>query len=358
MNKQELLQLEKLATLKPADIQKQNAALYGKLSDSASLELKNKVEAKLKDAPAEIKAGLTKMDFSAAKLGKLDVKSVLAKNLVRGRLSAEKKKELEAAAEKIPDLGKIENVLLPDVPVFINPLFQKDLQKAKMHRLNTTVGIADAKLEKVFDKGINLNNLEEEKLVELVKDKVITKKEAEKLGLASSLHTLVDGSSELTEVISKKSRLKELPDLVKADKADWKKWIVDSKMGLADGVTPDDYADFLTKKVEHLFPEVSLIHKTTQVKANELEKNITAIQSLIKNNESLFGIQTFDELDTKGLTVAQVKKIKTEYEKIDSLVKTNPGLQLDKVVNDKGIKLADKGKIITQRIGLFVIVNT
>src|SRR5690606_25486288 len=156
MNKQDLLQLEKLATLKPAEIQKQNPALFAKLSDTASLELKNKVETKLKDAPAEIKAGLKKVDFSAAKLGKLDVKAVLAKNLVSGRLSAEKKKELETAIVKIPDLGKIENVLLPDMPLFINPLFQKDLQKAKLHRLNTTVGIADSKLEKVFEKGISL----------------------------------------------------------------------------------------------------------------------------------------------------------------------------------------------------------
>jgi len=351
MNKQQLLQLDKLATLKPADIKKKNAALFGKLSDAASLELKSKVEAKLKGAPAEIKAGLKKVDFSAAKLGKLDVKSVLSKKIAAG-VSAGEKKELEAAVSKIPDLGKIDDVLLPDIPVFINPLFQKDLQKAKMYRLNAIAGIADSKLEKVLGKEINLNNLDEEKLADLVKGKIITKAEANKLGLASSLYMLVDGSFELAEVVSKQSKLNDLSDLVKASKADWKKWIDGSKMELADGVSAEDYADFLTKKVEHLFPEISLIHKTTQVNAGALEKSLKSIQPLEKNNPNLFGIHTFENLDTKGLTAPQVKKIKSEYEKIDGLVKTNPGLQLDKVLNDKNIPLADKGKVIVERVRL------
>lgn len=352
MNKQQLLQLEKLATLKPIEIQKQNAALFGKLSDSASLALKNKVETKLKDAPDEIKAGLKKVDFSATKLGKQDVKSVLNKNLVSGHLSAEKKKKLEADITKIPDLGKIDNVLLPEVPVFINPIFQKDLQKAKMYRLNAIAGIADAKLKKVLGKEINLNNLEEETLADLVKDKIITKAEANKLGLASSLYTFVDGSFELAKVVSKQGKLNDLSDLVKASKADWKKWIDESKMELADGVTSDDYGDFLTKKVEHLFPEISLMHKTTHVKTKALKKSIKSIQPLEKNNPNLFGIHTFDELDKKGLTASQVRKIKSEYEIIERFVKTHPGLKLDTILNDKNINVADKDKIVSERIGL------
>ncbi|WP_304517760.1 hypothetical protein, partial [Cecembia rubra] len=102
MKKQELLQLEKLATLKPAEIEKQNSPLFEKLIEAASFELKTKVEDKLKDAPAEITESLKKVDFSAAKLGKMDVKSVLTKNLFTGRISDEKKKELEEAVSKIP----------------------------------------------------------------------------------------------------------------------------------------------------------------------------------------------------------------------------------------------------------------
>lgn len=352
MNKQDLLQLEKFAILKPIDIQRQQPALFGKLSEAASLELKNKVEAKLKEAPAEVKEGINKLDFSAAKLGKRDVKEALLKTLLTDRLSAEKKKELEASVSKIPDLGKIDNILLPDIPVFLNPLFQKDLQKAKLHRLNSIVGIADTNLEKVFGKEINLNNLDGEKLDELVTDNTLTKDEAVELGLAANLHTLVDGSFELAELVSKQTRLNDLSDLVKVEKTDWQKWIKDSRAELPEGVDASDYADFLAKKVEHLFPELSLIYKTTQVKTEEIQKSVNTIQPLLQANTTLFGFESFEKLDTSGFSDAQMKEVKVEYENLDRLVKTNPGLELDKVFNDKTINHSDKGKIISERVGL------
>jgi hypothetical protein len=352
MNKQELLQLENLATRKPVDIQKQNVSLFGILSETASLELKRKVEAKLKDAPDEVKAGLKLIDFSAAKLGKLDVKSVISKKLISGRLSPEKKEELEAAVSRMPDLGKIDNVLLPDVPVFLNPIFQKDLQLAKLYRLNAMVGIADDKIEKVFGKAVHLNNLDEEKLIDLVKDKTISQAEADKIGFASSLHTLVDGSFELAGEVQRGAKMNGLSDLIKISKEDWQKWITHSKMDLADGVTAEDYAGFLAKKVELLFPETSLNYKVTQVNATDILKNISSIEPLYKNNKTLFGFETFDELDTNDLSDSQTKAIKAEYERVDRMVKSIPGLQIDTILNDRNINLADKGRIITERIGL------
>ncbi|GAA5225380.1 Tc toxin subunit A-related protein [Membranihabitans marinus] len=352
MNKQELLQLEKLSNLKPVDIEKQNTALFRKLNDTASLKLKTKIEEKLKDAHPEIIAGLKRVDFSATNLGKLDVKSVLSKNLLSGRLTAEKKKELESVVSKIPDLGNIDNVLLPDVPVFINPLFHKDIQKAKLHRLNITAGISDAKLDKVYSKNINLNNLEEEKLDSLVQDKTITKKEAEKLALASSLHNILDGSFELSEEVHKNIKLSSLSDLAKITKAEWKKWIESSKTVLADGISSDDYADFLNKKIETLFPEISLTYHSSLIKTPEVQESIKTIKPLIDKNNNLFGLDSFDQLDTTGLSISEVKKVKIEYEKLHRMVKTNPGLQIDEILNDKNIKIDDKAKVIKDRTDL------
>lgn len=352
MNKDDLLRLEKLATFKPDVIEKQDAALFKKLSESASNELKSKVEARLRDAPEEVKASLKKLDFSAAKLGKLDVKSVLSRNVLSGAVTGERKQELEKTLSRIPDLGKLDNELLPDMPVFLNPLFRKDLEKGKMYRLNTFVGLPDDKFEKVVDKEISLDNLDEEKLNGLVTDSILSKAEAEKLALTYSLYTFAGGSFELAEEVNKQLKINSLSDLVKVRKEDWQKWITDSKADLADGVTADDYAGFLTKKVEYLFPEISLIHKTAQVKTAELQKNINSVQPLFQNNKVLFGTQSFENLEIKGLSDAQATAIKAEYEKIDTLVKTNPGLQLDKVLNDNNTIPSDKGKIITYRIGL------
>src|SRR5690606_23857938 len=352
MNKQELLQLEKLATLTPGAIQKQNRTLFAKLSEAASRKLKDSVEEKLKDAPAELKAGLKKVEFSAAKLGTIDVKSALSEAVLAGRVSATRKKELEATVASMPNLGNIDTVLQADVPVFLNPLFKQDLQKAKLYRLNAITGIADAKTEKLFGSEVRLENLESEQIETLVGEKTITREEGDKLELAASLYHLVDGSFELAAEIEKQAKPTALSDLVKVDKTEWKMWLEASKADLGEGVTSDDYAEFLAGKVAQLYPEASLIHRTARVVPTQLQKNINAIEPLAKKNAVLFGAQAFDELDTTGLTASQVDTLRIQYEEIDALVKANPGLQLGAVLNDEAIKPADKGKVITGRIGL------
>jgi Salmonella virulence plasmid 28. len=352
MNKQELLELEKLATLTPAAIQKQNKTLFGKLSEAASLKLKDNVEEKLKNAPAEIKEALKKVEFSAAKLGTQDVKVTLSKAILTGRVAADKRKELETAVSRMPNLGNVDNVLLMEVPVFLNPVFQKDLQKAKLYRLNAIAGISDVKTEKLFDNEIRLDNLEREQIDNLVNAKTITRAEADKLEFAASLYQLFDGSLELAAEIDKQLKPTALADLVKVDKASWKTWLEASKADLGEGVTTDDYADFLARKIAHLYPEASLLHNTGRVVPDELQNNIKGIEPLAQKNATLFDTHAFDELDTAGLSSKQVETIKKQYEEIDFLVKTNPGLQLGAVLNDKAIKPADKGKIITDRIRL------
>lgn len=132
--------------------------------------------------------------------------------------------------------------------------------------------------------------------------------------------------------------------MVQVERADWKKWIERSKTDLSGGLTANDDADILSKKAEYLCPEFSLALKTTQVKSAELQKSINNIQSLVKINEKLFGIQSFEEFNMEGLTASQVKTIESEYEKLDTFLKKNPVLQLDSILNYQSIQPAMKGK--------------
>jgi len=135
MNKQDLLKLEKIASLTPAEIKKQQPALFKKLGERASIKLKNNAITKLKKAPKDIRDNLAKLDFNPAKIGSRDIKAVLYESLNVGRTTAKRKKEIETELAKLPDLGKFDDLLQPDVPILINPVFQPELMKAKMHRL-------------------------------------------------------------------------------------------------------------------------------------------------------------------------------------------------------------------------------
>jgi hypothetical protein len=353
MNKQELLQLEKLATLSPKEIEKQQPALFSKLSERASISLKNTVEAKLKDASPEIKESLKKIDFSPAKLGKLDVKTSLAKNLLVGRIPAEKKKELEEAAAKLPNLGKLDDIIQPELPVFINPAFQPDLMKAKLYRLSDISGLFQMKTDKALVKELSLNSISSEKLDELVKDKILSDKEAKELGVASNLYTLFDSSFELTEHVKKAMpAVQSMQDLIGLGRSDWEKLVNDSKIELPADLKKKDYAEVLFKKVENLFPEESLVQRITKVKANDISRGLESLKTIFDTNEKVFGNTPFDELKTDGLSAAELKKQKAQFETIDRISKVHPGLKLNEILNDKNLSAADKGKIVTERIGL------
>ena len=111
MNKQELLQLEKLSALTPAEIEKQQPAVFTKLNERAGLTLKTTVETRLKDASQEVKATLAKIDFTPGKLGKADVKALLAVQLSTDGEAGEKQKQLEKVIAKLPRLGKLDDLV-------------------------------------------------------------------------------------------------------------------------------------------------------------------------------------------------------------------------------------------------------
>jgi Neuraminidase-like domain/Salmonella virulence plasmid 28.1kDa A protein len=353
MNKQELLQLEKMATLSPKEIEKQQPALFSKLSERASISLKNTIEAKLKDAAPEIKTSLKKIDFTLSKLGKADVKIALSKNLLAGRISAEKKKKLEEVVAKLPNLGKLDDIIQPELPVFINPTFQPDLMKAKLYRLSDIAGLSQIKTDKALVKELNLNSISSEKLNQLVKDKILSEKEAKELGVASNLYTLFDSSFELTEHVKKTlPAVQSIEDLIRLGRSDWEKLVKDSKIELPGDLKQKEYAEVLYKKVENIFPEETLIQRISQVKANDISKGLGVLKTIIDKNEKVFGITSFDELKTDGISAKEVKKQKVQFEAIDKVAKMHPGLKLNEILNDNNLSNADIGKRVTERIGL------
>jgi len=352
MNKQELIQLEKLSTLSPKEIEKQQPALFSKIRDRASISLKNTLKVRLKDAPKEIKDSFSTIDFSPAKLDKQDIKIILTKNVFRGKVTAEKKKELEEVFTKLPDLGKLDDVIQPDLPLLINPAFQQDLMKAKFYRISDVAGLSQMKADKALVKELSLDAISNEKLNELVGAKILTSKDAKELGFASNLFTLFDSSFELTEHVKKTEGPQSMVDLIKLDRSAWLKLITDSKVELPKELKQDDYADILFKKVENLFPEASLVYRVTQVKARDVSKNLNALKPILERNANTFGLTAFEELNTKGLSAAKIKKLREPYESINQISKLHPGLKLDEVLNAKGLNAVAKGKAVFERIGL------
>ncbi len=358
MNKQDFLKLEKIASLTPAEIKKQQPTLFNKLGERVSINLKLNAVAKLKKAPKDIRDTFVKIDFSPAKIGSRDLKFVLDKALNAGRTSAKRKEEIKTELAKLPDLGKLDDLLQPDVPILINPVFQPDLMKAKVFRLADITSLSQNKVENAMKKGLTLNTLTNEKLGELVKGKTLTDNQAKSLGLTANLYTLFDSNFELTEFASKgnipkiRGKIKSLQDLIALDKTDWGKLVVDAKTELPEDLEPQDYAEILYKKVENLFPGESLVFRISNTGSQSIRKGLTSLKPLLEQNDTVFGATAFEDLKTDNLTAAQIRKLKGQYQKLRSLVRIHPGLNLHEILDDKQLTIADRGKRVVERIGL------
>jgi len=352
MNKTELLKLAEHATLTPKEIEQSQPAVFNHLSEKASVGLKASIENKLTTVPKEIRDSLFKIDFTPTKLGKQDVKATLIKKLPLKGLTPEKKKELLDVADKLPNLGKLDDILLPDIPVFANPAFQPELMKAKVYRLSDIAGISEAKIDQALAKDLTLNSLSEVKLSELVRDNVLNETEATGLGVSSNLYHFVDSSFELAAHIKKTVNIASMEDLVKLTRANWQKLVADSNVELPKDITQQDYADLLFKKVEDLFPELSFTHRITNVAADDVSKRLDTLRPLLALNEKPFGSVAFEDLKKEGLGEADLKVLQESHDSINKMFKVHPGLQLDAILNDTTLSSVNKAKAITDRIGL------
>lgn len=352
MNKQDLLQLEKLEALSPKEIAAKHPDLLTKLNVKASLIAKKTLATQLKSAHQMIKENLDQLDLSSPKSTQQNIKALLSGKLLAGNISAEKKKEVEAIIARIPDVGGLDDMLQPELPVFTNPIFQQDLIKAKLYRLSDIAGITQMAMDKAMDKGFSLHTISEDKLAELVKEKIFTGKEAATIGLASNLYMLFDSSFELTEYTRKSLSIQSLSDLIRLEKSDWLKLIRDSKMELPVELSQENYSDILYKKVENIFPAETILHRITIIRANEISNGLDLLKPLLDKNPNVFGSKSFDKLNNKGISEAEWKKLKNPYDFINRLATMHPGLKINDLLNDKKLNNAEKEKKVIERLAL------
>src|SRR5690625_1567849 len=246
MKEKELLQLENLSGFTPKEIKEKYPKLFDQLNDRASHKLKTGIESKLKEAPKEIKDSLSRMKITGDKKEKENVKAILAKDLKKKNVSEKKRKELEESIKQLPDLGKLDDLLQPDVPIEQNPSFQKELTQAKTYRLTDLAGLTKTKADKIFTENISLHSISQDALKTWVEEKKLSKTEAENLGFTSNLYTFLDADFALTKYAKKNlKQVDSLKDMIKLDKGDWEKCIVDSKMDMSPNMSQRHYAEVL-----------------------------------------------------------------------------------------------------------------
>ena len=390
MNKKELLLLEKYSRLSPEELKTESPELFSLLEGKANSRLKESLSARFRDSSEELRQHIEQLELRIEKGKEVDIKALLVESLKSKGVSEEVRQE---AAEKIKELepsAKLEDVLRPDVPLENNPLFQLELQQAKLYRLGNVVELNGPKVGALLNKGISLVTLNDTMLESLVNDEELEDGEAKALGLAASLYHLLDEDIDLAETIKKGSfpqipgeKVGQIKDLVAFEKKDWLAVLEETDVTPPNGLQPEDYAALLTKKIENLYPSdvlmariipkeirehsegiewlqplfekieavlemVHIIPKQT----GELSKGIERLQSLFEKNKIVFGVAGFDSLNTAGIEADEAEELRKEHLTLKYFANTYPGLRLNEILDNRELSIATKTKHIQKRIGL------
>lgn len=350
------LELEKLT-------QQERKIVEEKLDELLTNEISTVKERITERLPGKEKA----VDKIFARLKKLKASSLAEKNIgeiISGAVGEEEKKlfnkeELDVLDRMASDLegAKVKDVLNMDVPLKDNPLFSKELARAKNIEYARIIGLKEDKSELLGSRDIDLINADESLLEEMVKKRILTPKQKNDLLVTSRLSRLTGENFELLEHLTKK-KVPEPSEIIAMNSDDWLKLIKDKKVSIPDGEeNSESYADALRETVERSYPTEFYLKRTIRKESAITMSGLAkSVEPLVKNKVSLFSgnITDLDELENdawRNIGTADKKKIKKDFAELRQLVNTHRHLGIGEVI-DSGMPHQEKQKEITLRIDI------
>ncbi|MBW2559119.1 MAG: hypothetical protein JRD69_09875, partial [Deltaproteobacteria bacterium] len=302
--------------------------------------------AKQTELPAEVFYGLVRQGLPSVLSDLLaQVPKVLCKALETSLdnhiIPARLRDNLDQFLER---LGKLKEV---------DPGIHRKQQKEKIRCLGKVVDLDNTKVEAVLKKVSSPALLNDITFSSLVETGELKEDEAKELGLTVSLYNLFDENLDLTEAVKKGDFPQVSQGKVLAfDKADWLTVLKEEDIEPPNGMKQDDYAGFLTKKVENLYPSKALLSRMIPKEMEGPSTDMEELQPLFENNEVVFGIDRFDSLNLEGIDPGEVETIRRAHGNLKKLANTYPGLRISPILDDRRLSPGDKRARISERIGL------
>jgi hypothetical protein len=365
MNKQQLLELEKSAHLSVAELRKKRPALAKTIDDRLEERVKRAAVASLAGGSEKLRkvAETIKLRLGATpdktKLREATLKALREAVAKDKKLAGDEglKKELDelekASARPVAPTGRPDVTLADslrfDDPVAFNPEFLPDLDAARIYRLSDAVGLGDGTAKTLVDNVGSVTEISSDRLEALVKEKKLDRGEAKAAGFASSLYHLLDERPDL--VAAATTGITGVHELVKNDEAAWTKFIKQSKTKPPAGISAEEYAGLLAKKVARLFPTDALAHRLSQVRIGDILKEHAGLAELrsLNPNSPVVGARDFDALKKDGIASAELRKLKVRYESVVRLVNRYAAMRLAALLDNDSLSEREKGREVTRR---------
>src|SRR5262245_12308852 len=292
----------------------------------------------LGDLPEHVRAKVAEIDVTRA-TG--DAVEHLRVNLVEFGVEPEHVQKVVHRAHK----ARLGHGLKPKQVIGTEPAVAAQLATARVHEVSAVAGLRGAAADAVARAAAAPSALDEATLTRLVAEKKLTEVQARNVGFSAALYELLDDNAALAKAIPRAAfhwLAGETPsstaDLAKLSAADLTEILASTEMkaALPAGATPESAGATLASRFAALHPGVALLARLPQINVGRVTAAVQDLAPLFQHNSKVVGA-SFSDLDTRGLSAAQIEQCKTSQAQLVQLTRPYPGLELGAILDDPSL---------------------
>ncbi len=322
MDRNELLELEKLSNIPLKTLKTESPELFAHLESKATSRLKESLVARFGRSPEALRRCVEDLDVQVADDLTIDIKGQVLDHLQSAGAADELCQEAEALLDAMDLPDSLEDTLQPDVPLSQNPLFHAELEQARLYLLGEVAGLPPDRQEAVVREVSSSVMLTDARLASLVEANDLSEDQAKDLGLTASLFRLCDEN--LALAVELRPKVKHIKDLVVLGKGGWLTVLEEAKAQPPQELAPEAYASLLAKKIENLYPSLALSHRLIPRETGDLEASIQELGPEFANRFPGLNIQKILDNDDAD----KVEKITQRVGLLKDFQAQNPDLEL------------------------------
>ena len=276
-----------------AEIMKDNPAQAPFFQSRLATERRSILINELKGGSDVLLTAIRTVDLSVPNAANQSLKAILLDALTIAKASPAVINEATWRLDALKSSAALIDPAQPDLPLDVNPLFSQRIGQGRLAKLTNVVGLSQAKLHTILDRGTTLAGLRGDVLAGLVKDNTLNATEAGKLAVAAATYRLTNGQWDVVGAVFSANMpglagrtVTKPADLALLEPQDWEALLKSAKVQPPASVSLQDYAKDLTLRAAQAFPVEALIGRLLHAPDN-LDTKLAERQPVSSQDEKV-----------------------------------------------------------------------
>ncbi len=231
LSKNETLDIAGLSARTPKEISGLRPDLYARILERAAMKVKEAISAFFENGSSDLRRLVDSMELRGLDPG-ASIKEFMYASIENDGISPQTKNEGLSLLAVWNGPGTLDDVIRPDRPLADNPLVSEQLAHADVYRVAAFASIDDKTAQELVSRKVFISDIGPALVGKLVREKLVTQAQGEKLNLEANLYAFAGGNTKLVEAMRKtggNAQIRSIADFASLDFEDWKSLV--SKAG-------------------------------------------------------------------------------------------------------------------------------